>query len=67
MKFKIKGMHCKSCKMLIEDVLDDLNVDIISFSFDESRQEGILEVTGGSEDKIVSSIKAEGDYEVVRL
>ena len=26
MNLKIKGMHCKSCKMLIEDALDDLGV-----------------------------------------
>jgi copper chaperone CopZ len=25
-ELKIKGMHCKSCKMLIEDALDDLGV-----------------------------------------
>ena len=26
MNLKVKGMHCKSCKMLIEDALDDLGV-----------------------------------------
>jgi|SaaInlStandDraft_6_1057023.scaffolds.fasta_scaffold31852_3 copper chaperone len=26
MNLKIKGMSCKSCKMLIEDALDDLGV-----------------------------------------
>ena len=42
---KIKGMHCKSCKMLIEDALEDLgvksNVDnekgTATIEFDESK------------------------------
>ena len=25
-KLKIKGMHCQSCQMLIEDALDDIGV-----------------------------------------
>jgi copper chaperone CopZ len=26
MKIEIEGMHCKSCKMLIEDALDDVGI-----------------------------------------
>ena len=45
MNLKIKGMSCKSCKMLIEDALDDLgvksNVDnekgTATIDFDESK------------------------------
>ncbi|HLC89100.1 MAG TPA: heavy-metal-associated domain-containing protein [Candidatus Nanoarchaeia archaeon] len=27
LKFKIKGMHCKSCSMLIADALEDIGVE----------------------------------------
>ncbi len=43
-KFKITGMHCKSCEMLIRDSLEDLRVkdisfekDIITITFDENK------------------------------
>ncbi|MBL7052018.1 MAG: heavy-metal-associated domain-containing protein [Nanoarchaeota archaeon] len=43
-KFKVGGMHCKSCEMLIKDSLEDLGVKDISFinneitiTFDESK------------------------------
>ena len=56
---KIKGMHCKSCKMLIEDALDDLgvksNVDnekgTATIEFDENKI---------SADKIKKAIEKEG-------
>ena len=59
---KIKGMHCKSCKMLIEDALEDLgvksNVDnekgTATIEFDESKI---------TEEKIKDAIKKEG-YQV---
>jgi copper chaperone CopZ len=60
---KIKGMHCKSCKMLIEDALEEIDVksnvnveaETIELGYDESKI---------SLEKIKSTIKAEGDYEV---
>ena len=59
---KVKGMHCKSCSILIEDVLEDLGVKskvdsdkgIAAVEFDENKV---------SEDKIKAAIKKEG-YEV---
>tara|TARA_Y100000310_G_scaffold281513_1_gene302019 strand:- start:487 stop:684 length:198 start_codon:yes stop_codon:yes gene_type:complete len=34
-KFKVGGMHCKSCEMLITDSLEDLGVKDISFNNNE--------------------------------
>lgn len=56
---KVKGMHCKSCSMLIEDVLEDLGVKskvndkegIAIVEFDENKV---------SEEKIRAAIKKEG-------
>ena len=56
---KIKGMHCKSCKMLIEDALDDLDVKsevdsekgTAAIEFDESKI---------TEEKIKKAIEKEG-------
>ena len=56
---KVKGMHCKSCSMLIEDALEDLGVKskvdsdkgIAIVEFDESKV---------SEKTIKKTIKGEG-------
>lgn len=64
MKFKIEGMHCKSCKMLIEDILDDINVQVVSLTVNEAKQEGVLEVANGDKQQIINAIEAEGDYKV---
>ncbi|MBT3324286.1 heavy-metal-associated domain-containing protein [archaeon] len=43
-KFKVGGMHCKSCEMLIKDSLEELGVkdisfekEIITITFDETK------------------------------
>jgi len=64
-RFKIEGMHCKSCKMLIEDVMEDLGIEIKSFKVDEDKQVGKLEVETDKDDKeIIDAIQEEGDYKV---
>jgi len=58
---KIKGMHCKSCTMLVTDALEDINVksDVkvgeASLTFDDSKV---------SMEQIKAAIKQEG-FEVV--
>ncbi|MCF7866376.1 cation transporter [Candidatus Woesearchaeota archaeon] len=62
--FKIKGMHCKSCEMLIKDELDELDSVIVK---DISHKSGEVKLVFDSniinESKIKSVIKNEG-YEV---
>ncbi|MEK6816660.1 MAG: heavy-metal-associated domain-containing protein [Nanoarchaeota archaeon] len=63
--YNVKGMHCKSCEMLIKDSLEEMdgvqNVDV-------SHEKGYVKVTFDDkklkEDKIKSAIKNEG-YEVI--
>lgn len=62
-KLAIKGTHCKACKMLIEDILEDMNIEIVSLSIDEARKEGVLVVkTEVEPQKIIEAIQAEGEY-----
>lgn len=66
MKIEIKGIHCKSCKMLIEDVMDDLEADVKSFTVDEKKQVGKLEIESSkSPEEIKKAIEVEGEYTVV--
>lgn len=60
-EFKVKGMHCKSCEILIKDALEELSgikeitishkTGILKVSFDESQL---------SKEKIIDIIKKEG-------
>jgi copper chaperone len=56
---KVKGMHCKSCSMLIEDALEDLGV---KSKVDSDKGTAIVEFDENkvSEEAIKKAIKAEG-------
>jgi copper chaperone CopZ len=65
LKFTMKGTHCKSCKMLIEDVLEEMNIKVVSIEINEAKKEGRLIVnTEVDPQKIIDTIQAEGDYTV---
>lgn len=61
MKLKIKGLHCKSCKVLLEDALGEIGVKA-----EVNVEAGLVEVEAGnvSLDKIKEIIESEGDYTV---
>lgn len=63
-KLKIEGFHCKSCKMLVEDVCSDFS-EITSVQINEKN--GDISIEHGS-DFDLSSFKKEieslGDYRV---
>tara|TARA_Y100000310_G_scaffold312690_1_gene360248 strand:- start:314 stop:541 length:228 start_codon:yes stop_codon:yes gene_type:complete len=56
---KITGMHCKSCKMLIEDALEDINV---KSDVSVEREEATVEFDEAkvSLDKVKKAIEDEG-------
>ena len=61
MKLTIRGLHCKSCKTIIEDILEDLNTEILFFGFDASLKLASLEVaTSKTKQEIKEAIEAEG-------
>ena len=60
---KIKGMHCKSCKMLIEDSLEEIDVKS-NVNYEKGSVEVEFDENKVSLDKIKKQIEQEGDYVV---
>ena len=64
-KFKVKGMHCKSCEMLIKDELEEMDsVNVIKISYKTGEVLVGFEPDRADENKMRSIIKNEG-YEVL--
>jgi copper chaperone CopZ len=58
---KVKGMHCKSCAMLIEDSLNEIGA--IDVKVDVAK--GLVTLTSDKDKKIIAkSIEAAGEYKV---
>lgn len=62
-ELKIKGMHCPSCKMVINDILDDLGVE--KSTVDSKKGTAIIDFDENkiTQDQIKKDIEQEG-YEV---
>ena len=62
----IEGVHCKSCKMVIEDNLQELGAKEIHVTVDEKKKTGTVTCEyDGDPINIVNSIKKEG-YKVLK-
>jgi len=55
----IKGMHCKSCIVLLTDALNDAGMTTVSISLDEKKQIGTARFEG-DKGKAISAINKEG-------
>ena len=60
----LKGTHCKSCKMVIEDVLGDLGATDVQVTVDEKNQTGKVSCEFDDKKKVIEAIQKEG-YRVV--
>ncbi len=68
MKFEVQGMHCKSCKMLVQDCLEELGANVVSIEVDEKKKQGKITVnTTLDQKKIIEAIEKEGDYKVKKV
>ena len=56
----VKGMHCKSCKVLITDVLTDLGAKNISITINEKKKIGNVEFEFADKKAVIEAIEAEG-------
>lgn len=66
-EFEIKGVHCKSCKMLITDVLEDEGVKILKFDENLDAQNAKIKIESKlSPEQIMEFIRSAGEYEVVQ-
>lgn len=64
-KLVVKGMHCKSCKMLIEDELEEIGATEIKITVDEASKQGSVECeTDKTKDEIIKLIESQGEYSV---
>ena len=58
---EVKGMHCKSCSMLVTDVLEESGSKNISINLDEKKQVGKVSFDfSGDKEKIIGAIEKEG-------
>jgi len=64
LNLKVKGMHCKSCKLLVEEALQDIGAKNISISIDEKKQVGDVKAEHEDKKKIIFAIENEG-YKVM--
>ena len=57
----VKGMHCKSCKILVADVLEELGASSILIDVDEKKKLGkVLFDYSGDKKSVISAIEQEG-------
>jgi copper chaperone CopZ len=61
LKFNVKGMHCKSCSMLVNDSLTRLGAESVKIILDEKSKKAVVSCDyNGKEADIVTAIKKEG-------
>lgn len=64
-EFTVKGMHCKSCEMLVKDGLEEINgVESASASATKGKVIVSFDASKVKEKELVEAIKKEG-YRVV--
>ena len=60
----VKGMHCNSCKIIVEEALQDIGAKNISIAINENKQEGKVSAEYKDKKKIIAAIEKEG-YKVM--
>ena len=63
-EINVKGMHCRSCEMLVEDALEDIGVDESKAGFTENKVKVRFDEEKIDESSVRKVIEDEG-YEVV--
>ena len=58
--FTIKGMHCKSCVMLVQDALEEIGAKEIRISLDEKKQIGKASFEYKNKEEAIKVIEKEG-------
>ena len=58
---KVKGMHCKSCTVLVTDALTELGASNVSIKLDEKKQEAVVTFDfEGDKKQAIAMIEKEG-------
>lgn len=67
-RMEIKGMHCKSCSMLVRDIMEEHEAEVLSIDVDEKKHIGHVEIeTASPVQEIIDAIESEGEYTVELL
>lgn len=61
-KMKIKGVHCESCKALVEDILSDIGAKLISWKMHDNWAE--FEVDGSDYSSVKKEIESETEFKI---
>jgi copper chaperone CopZ len=62
----VKGMHCKSCSMLISEALEDAGAKDVSVKLDEKKHVGTVTLTSPlPKEKLKAIIEEQGEYTVL--
>jgi copper chaperone CopZ len=62
----VKGMHCKSCSILISEALEESGAKDVSVKLDEKKQIGTVTLNSAlSKDKLKTIIREQGEYQVL--
>ena len=57
----VKGMHCKSCVILVKDALEEIGASNIKIDLNEKKQIGKVSFDySGNKDKAIEVIEKEG-------
>lgn len=59
---KITGVHCKSCKSLVEDVLSDINAELKSWKLHDNYAD--VEIEGADFSQVKKLIESETEFKV---
>ena len=66
MDFKVKGMHCNACKILVSEALQEAGAREINVKVDEKLSLGFVSVkTDLDEKKIKEIITSQGSYSII--
>jgi copper chaperone CopZ len=61
----VKGMHCRSCSMLVQEALEEAGAQNVSVKLDEKKQIGTVTLdTSLAKAKLAAIIKEQGDYTI---
>ena len=61
MELTVKGMHCKSCVMLVTDALEEIGVKNVKVDLDEKKKIGKLSADfKGDKNEVIKIIEKEG-------
>ena len=60
-QFTVKGMHCKSCAMLVQDAVEEIGATDVKITIDEKKNEGVVTLAyAGKRENIIRAIESEG-------